>query len=830
MRRTAAGLAAVFAAGCGGLLFSQGNGFPCDFNAPEDTRDKACAPTEVCSVLNRCERFTYEGPQFEGIPELPVFDAGRKIHPLVLDRPVSLLASNASAREEFLAVLASTDGGGSRAVTVELGRLTLTKDTPFPAAATRQVAVVTDKFGAILTAPPFSAVRLLDGKVVVPSDAVALRAGPRGLGVPPRLAVLRKSGAPIAVDEQGNALEFAPPASDGGLQAVIDLRSIPLSRKGPAPDGRAVVMTREGFFVSQRPFDGGYVSLTPNEDATTFGFPAQEPAEAAPDRIFLRHDLTGALWSFARPFRDQPFPTVLSTWQLTRRGEAPESMARAWNECSPCPNAKILAIAPNLDGLANVEVLCGAIASGEDATLVRVVGSLSADPTDPCVTQPVTSGFDLSNQTLHSESDGRGIVLDDANGGGVVVGGQHGELWHGPSFSRALPLFLERVPLTVGAFFPGADAVPSPLVVTDRYLAAPLFANPPDGGALFNGFKAFDFRVIADFALDDEVRPRALVGGAPGWAVLSSSDVVRVSVRQPDADGGVKGSGNFFALGYGPRLLNARGEPSREPFSGEAVTSPDGGLVSMVLTADDSVYLALAPQEMGAPLSQPPLYPLLTPEPGSPIRSFALERTRLGTDGVKRVRGYAVTSRNLFTVSLSGEPARWNAAPLLLGGGEPLEVWMDNPRGGLGRVGYRDGTVFSLPGGFLLVRPTAGEEPRQVVDYENLGGWPVAYATSGLWVGHYDLVNGKLDNKLADGRPGKPMQWRRVTMADGSTPWMKDANTARPGRLHVLVGPQVQVQPSGAYRQQFRLFLYLADAVYEVGSMRRTNNSAPPNQ
>ena len=48
--------------------------------------------------------------------------------------------------------------------------------------------------------------------------------------------------------------------------------------------------------------------------------------------------------------------------------------------------------------------------------------------------------------------------------------------------------------------------------------------------------------------------------------------------------------------------------------------------------------------------------------------------------------------------------------------------------GGLGRVGYRDGEVFTLPGGFLLVNelPRDAGLPPQVLDYENLGGWPVA--------------------------------------------------------------------------------------------------------
>jgi hypothetical protein len=806
---------AVLAVACGGLLYNQGNGFPCDFSAAEEVRDKACAPTEVCSVLNRCERFVYEGPQFEGVPQLPDFDAGRKVHPLVLNRPVVAVTANANKREEFLVVLAS-DAGPSRSVSVELGRFVLLKDVALKTDGLREVAVASEGFGATLNATAFPT--LFDG-TAVPSAAKTLRAGVSTLGL---LRARPPNGITAGtLDAQGTLTPLRPVGADGGLQTVIDFRWLPPTRRQAKPFGGSISLTREGFFSI--PTDAGSLSLSV-DDETSIGLPVGL-TEPQPLNVLLRHDLSGALWAFARPERVVLPPTVLSTWELTRQGEIPVSIKRAWNDCTPCPsNARILAIAPNLDDLANVEVLCGNALAGDNGTLVRVVGSLSADASDRCVTQPVTPAFDLSRQTLHTDAVPRGFVIDDANGGGVLVGGQRGEVWVGPSFSRALPLYLERVPLAVGAFSLN-PTTQAPLVVTDRYVAAQIFGFGPDGGGLDNGFKVFDFKVISDLALNDDVGLRALVGGSPGWGVLSSGDVARVRVRHEADSGTLLGAGRFFDLSFGPRLLTARGDPAREPFFGEAVTRIDGGVVSLVLTADDSVYLAPSPIESDVPNAQQGLFPQLTPEPGSPIRSFALERTRLGTDGVGRVRGYAVTSRNLFTVMLSGDPARWNATPLLLGSGEPLEVWMDNPRGGLARVGYRDGNVFSLPGGFQLVRPTPGQEPRQVVDYENLGGWPVAYATSGLWVGHYDLINGKLDNKLADGRPGKPMQWRPVTMRDGSAPWM-NGSTARPGKLHVLAGTPSRAAP---YQQTFRLFLYLDDAVYEVGSMLRTNASAPPN-
>ena len=164
-----------------------------------------------------------------------------------------------------------------------------------------------------------------------------------------------------------------------------------------------------------------------------------------------------------------------------------------------------------------------------------------------------------------------------------------------------------------------------------------------------------------------------------------------------------------------------------------------------MLAADDSIYFTPAPaveKTTGAQAVLDPIFPQLTPAPSSPIRSLALERSAVGTNGVDRVRGYLVAGRQLFVFTLDGTPSRWTATAVVLQGGEPLEVWMDHPLGGLGRVGYRDGQVFTLPGGFLLVnelpRPDSGV-PEQVLDYENLGGWPVAFTSNGLFEAHYEV-------------------------------------------------------------------------------------------
>ena len=52
------GLLLLAIAACSSLLFDQGNAFPCDYTAPENERDKACAPTEVQEAAPRSSSTT----------------------------------------------------------------------------------------------------------------------------------------------------------------------------------------------------------------------------------------------------------------------------------------------------------------------------------------------------------------------------------------------------------------------------------------------------------------------------------------------------------------------------------------------------------------------------------------------------------------------------------------------------------------------------------------------------------------------------------------------------------------------------------------------------
>jgi hypothetical protein len=133
--------------------------------------------------------------------------------------------------------------------------------------------------------------------------------------------------------------------------------------------------------------------------------------------------------------------------------------------------------------------------------------------------------------------------------------------------------------------------------------------------------------------------------------------------------------------------------------------------------------------------------------------------------------------------------------------------------------------VYTLPGAFPLARSliasgvlTGLDAGAQVAveDYENLAGWPAAYTRSGLFVASYDVLpDGGLDNKLPDGRLGKPMTWKRVRLSDGSEPWLGKA-----GRLQVVKGPRVG---GGIYTEEWTLVVFTPDEVYEAAAATRSN-------
>jgi hypothetical protein len=836
MRRLAAALLVLGAAACTGLLVDKGNDYPCDFRAPEGERDKVCAPGEVCGVDNLCRPFHYEGPQFEGKPGLPRLDAGTQLHPGQLDAPITEVALNGSvffadktpqstaivaSKGKYFLVDLSHIGAKVTDITALLGG-------PHVAAAypdfTRLLAASSDGKAKELFADGSPARPLRDqgGDLDDVRDfrtrfgrSVALRA-PTGafLGESAFCEVNPTTGAcpnvPLVLLDDGGT-------SDAGLKAY-DVAVVPSQSFGGLPLNTrpvAVALGADGLSWFEEPL----VGPPTRHSLHSTDAEALEVAALGGRAARLRSDTGGRLLAIANGATDLVTAPhkVLSTWSLIRNPLGGAQVARTWPDCTPCPGGSILSFAPGSLGGPAVEVLCAVGKS--NVVALKVVGSSASVPQQGCDIELLSTAFEANKlgtrdvrEDLAALDAGVGfdLVQDPALTSGVVLGGPRGRLYSGPSFSLAQPVFLDRLPVATG-LFPAPDGGQVLAALTERYAAVRVGDE---------GFEVVDPLHEMRSSLPGVV-VSSFIGEAPGWAVLSSGDVLRT-------DWEAEGLRLGFILHFGPRLVDASDLPATGPFLAEAVSENDGGMRSLVLTANDSLYFA---RQLGSqtltddPNALPSLRPDITPEPNSPIRSLALERSVLGTDGISRVRAYVATARNLYLVQYGGTPARWSAAPLVLTGESPVEVWMDHPRGGLGRVGYPSGEVYTLPGAFLLARSLTASGALEgldagaqvaVEDYENLAGWPAAYTRAGLFVANYDVLpDGGLDNKLPDGRLGKPMSWKRVRLSDGSEPWLGKA-----GRLQAVKGPRVG---GSVYTEEWTLVVFTADEVYEAAAATRSN-------
>jgi hypothetical protein len=770
-----AALALLFA--CGRVLFATPNDFPCDFSQGPGVRDQACVPGDVCGVNNLCQRYLYEGPRFEGKPSLPTFESATQLHPLQLSDPVLSVSRNRTPLGELSNVALTATGAWE-----SVNRLV----RPWPMFTT------STGFGA----PVESAAYLNDNRIaVLQSDSTVqiYRAGgsetlddTQGVGGAPVLArhVRGFANQAVVVTLAGDLGHVNTPAMkpvffldqvDAGVVDVVRL----VHHSGASV--QLVALTTQGLAT----VDGGVTIVAPF---------------TADGGMTLDFDVASTVLTITTPDSAAVPHDTLSTWQVSDDF----TLTLAWPDCAPCAHGHIEAVSPLPPALGlGVEVLCQTAGQTAGRTVVRVTGSTATDPTQSCETTPM-------DPKAPALTRGKPVSFGKVGGGGVLAGGSNGELFTGAFLSAALPDFLDRVPTDVGMV--NATGTPAMLAVTDDYFAVQDLSSPSP-----NGFRRVD--VVNDLKGSAGVTVLRTIGGVQGWGLLSNGVVTKVTPPMVQLDGG----GVVGGLQFGPRLLTSNDQPISRAGGGEAFIGPDGGTLALYIAADDGVYALTGPAATLSDVAtgNDSLGPQLNPEPSTPIRSFALERTPLGTDGVTRARGYLVTSRNVYSWQLGGTPPRWSATPLVLNGGEPVEVWFDRPRGAIARVGYRDGLVFTLPGGYQLTTaiPGDGGVAPQVFDYENLGGWPVAYASNGLFVAEYDLnADGTLANTFADGGLNRPMTWRAVTLPDGGQPWV-----GAPGKVFVKADPVVTTTGADAGTSQtFHLMLFLDHRVLELGTMVRT--------
>jgi hypothetical protein len=740
--------AAMLLVACsGGVNLDQGNAFPCDFGQGEGARDRACPSGYVCGVANLCQPNAQEGLPSSLVP--PRFDGAGAIAPVFANQPVVALARQPNAQT----VIFERRDGQAWVDQVGFGqpldagpatRVALSSSTALLQLGPTDLSLVAEAGGsvAITSAKPIASLR---------SYAVPLPGGVH------ELFGAQQIGGPVSLIDPSTGTVLGD-VKVNGLPA-LDAREVSSAVLGePAADAGAVLVTVSSLpsgvstVVLAAAFDEAPENGAPPSTWTRLGvFDLQDDGTQP---LVLQRDPTGALWAlethatFPQPDGGTSGEDLVAAWSLNR--VQPPSLEPQIDECIPCPNGVLLGFVPVSVSPPRLEALCNTqIPLGAQTLPQHSLWEISAGPVDPnfplCTRSGLTAPFDLSQVT----------VSDSSAGGQVAVGGAFGQLWYGERFTTAVPMSLDRVPTGVGGIpvtSPFGD-FQVPLTFTDDFFAAALPAFGP--GPINNGFSV----LAAQNAVTGESGfPRAAVDGTEGWFIGDSADLVHVSVdaAQPNPAPTTE---------FGPQMLSPTGDQASPPFHGAIVAAPD----TMLLSAFDSLYLYQGGPLIPIPHQAEPLRPQTTLEPGFPIQSLTVDHT-----ADAGILAYAITSNALFQVSYGGAPAHWSQQPIVLGAGEPVKVWMQAEDSGFGRVGFRDGTLFSLPSGLPLAEPIpgAGGAPVRVEDFANFGGWPIASTAHGLFIA-----------QPPDGGSAL-LRWHRIALADGGEPW-----AGLPGLLAPLQQP-----------------------------------------
>ncbi|MFN0061038.1 MAG: hypothetical protein ACKVPX_00770 [Myxococcaceae bacterium] len=681
--------AAAFAACSGGLRLDAGNAFPCDFDQDEATRDAACPSGWVCGVTHRCQRFAEEGLAANATP--PVVGPGTLIAPRVLDAGVVALARDPLSGavraalngnrnvDVFAGISAESDGGIPFEQGLRLGA---------------QYAYLYD--GGTLSVFDGGSTGVV---TLTPGDVIRAIRGYPGPPTPPTQLLFTRPGQALQTAHywlaDGGVREMPV-----GVNLLIDARPVPADLLSLSP--AAQTYTSVALYVSPLDPDrrARLYYRTPDPAGSWVAFDDDSPGVFVPvgGSGALRHTINADVWAAA--LRAPLWTTdVLSVWELDLAGGVPVAR-RAWKDCAPCPVGRtIRGFEPTFVGAPAVEVICEATDNSGRAT-VKITGSAARVPTDPCLTEAFTPPFDLTELASG----------DSVMSAQVALGGASGQVWVGTRLSRLQPLFLDRIPEALGTANlarPDGGVTRFVMPFTRDYFAV--------------GLPGTDFVT----ARPREAAPRSAIEGAPNWFVIDGARVMRL-----EPGGAVSAEG--LTEKYGPRLLDATGAAASGPYAGGA--SGDGG--TFVLAAADSLYEYTVSALRTFPSSNPldDLTPQLTPQAGSPIRSLALQQPPAATTDL---HGYGVTGSTLFAFSREGDPQRWAAQRIDLSSEEPVKVWMDTVQPTLGRVGYRDGSIFTLPGGLPMVGPLppdAQGRPNRVFDFAAPSGWPICLAERGLYI------------------------------------------------------------------------------------------------
>lgn len=778
---------ALLGACAGGLLLDSGNEFVCDPVAATSrgTQDPQCPEGWACGVNRRCAKFE---PDEVDSASLQLLNPPERVFPLPgLDGPYTDVAGP-SADKPLAAVLPVNAGEGTL-VDLEKGIIQrfslpdLAGQQLFEAAFTGDaVAAIIgsggQRFAFIGTGAGSGArqVELPDGGPL--RDAFSLR----GLftadgGSNSAVLYVQRFGRPDGGANGAGAViprpgpltpifdEFVLTSSDGGVYGTalsdggfspavaLDARPVPrhaILRSDRRTDGCTlpvssaekvvpVAVAKQGLFVracrglGSAPDD--WLALVGEEEAPLLLSTAGEPPKLRTDAAYDLYALAFGLdRTPGRPGRLRH--DTLSVWRLNRASGTP-TVQRAWQDCAPCGDGRIVTFAPTLtNGVSAVDVACEPSLSeslvNASVRIVRVTGSAGSAPEESCAFSPVTPSVDtreIGGRTVSVPSGGTRthFPIADYVGSGLIIGGKHGQLWRGSSFENLRPLFLDRVPEAISSL------AGRPFALTENYASYQLI----DGGLV----------VIPDEALADvagvPVRPRSAPGDAKnqnlGWVVLEGADLARISY-----DGGTFTTANQggVRVQFGSPMIDAAAARPPPPYFVDLVLLPvpaDGGTPGQtkleehfVITAFDSVYVSSKALTSERDVLTE-LVPELTPQPGAIIRSLAIDRSIKDNTAVQ-AQGHLIAGRTLFRIQLRDDgkdTQRWVADEVLIGGGEPVQVFMRSPTDdtGVARIAFRDGRILTLPAGVELV----GALPGRALSFATLGAVPVALTEEGLY-------------------------------------------------------------------------------------------------
>jgi len=327
------------------------------------------------------------------------------------------------------------------------------------------------------------------------------------------------------------------------------------------------------------------------------------------------------------------------------------------------------------------------------------------------------------------------VVHASSGASAAASAGSAGELWlqTGAGFSREAR-YLDRAPSMV---FGGPD---------DLAAGAPArTALLPGGSAELEASQLFTLRA-----------GEGLVAAAPGFDLVASvAGAGRWAVR--DALGGVTPAPQTVVelMPSGDKRLIAAFTTS-EAFKGpyHAATVSDARGTVLVVTAFDALLAAQVEPSRDFTLANAPVLEVkLVPLNRSEITSLVL----LPREEGRHAEGWLLSAGRLFQLR-ADNPTVWRSTELALPAGEPLALFNDGPRA---RAGYRDGSVYALPGR-VRVAPPLPIGAGAAVDFADVCGQVLALSDRSVF-------------RLTVMPAASEGEWQPVALPEGP---------GRPARLH----------------------------------------------